>query len=67
MPDSIVYSDAKPSYNALDVSSFRHLRVLGLVEAGVVPKHHPAGWQFGLRHLFKISVHHFGVATALEY
>jgi len=27
VPDSIVYSDALPSYNALDVSGFRHLRI----------------------------------------
>ena len=27
VPDSIVYSDSLPSYNALDVSGFRHLRV----------------------------------------
>src|SRR5664280_1350053 len=27
MPDSIVYSDSLPSYNALDVSGFRHLRI----------------------------------------
>ena len=27
MPDSIVYTDALPSYNALDVSEFRHLRI----------------------------------------
>src|SRR5882672_10159519 len=25
VPDSIVYSDSLPSYNALDVSGFRHL------------------------------------------
>jgi len=27
VPDSIVYSDSLPSYNALDVSGFRHLRI----------------------------------------
>ena len=27
VPDSIVYSDALPSYNALDVAGFRHLRI----------------------------------------
>ena len=27
VPDSIVYSDALPSYNALDVAAFRHFRV----------------------------------------
>lgn len=27
MPDSIVYTDSLPSYNALDVSEFKHLRV----------------------------------------
>ena len=27
VPDSIVYSDTLPSYNALDVSGFRHLRI----------------------------------------
>ncbi len=27
MPDSIVYTDSLPSYNALDISEFRHLRV----------------------------------------
>jgi len=27
VPDSIVYSDARPSYNALDVTGFRHLRI----------------------------------------
>lgn len=26
-PDSIVYTDALPSYNALDVSEFKHLRI----------------------------------------
>ncbi len=26
-PDSIVYSDSMPSYNALDVSDFRHFRI----------------------------------------
>lgn len=27
VPDSIVYSDSLPSYNALDISGFRHLRI----------------------------------------
>jgi len=27
MPDSIVYTDSLPSYNALDVSEFKHVRV----------------------------------------
>ena len=27
VPDSIVYTDALPSYNALDVSAFRHMRI----------------------------------------
>ena len=27
MPDSIVYTDALPSYNALDVSEFKHYRI----------------------------------------
>lgn len=27
MPDSIVYTDSLPSYNALDVSEFKHLRI----------------------------------------
>ncbi len=27
VPDSIVYSDALPSYNALDVAAFHHFRV----------------------------------------
>ena len=27
VPDSIVYTDTLPSYNALDVSSFHHMRV----------------------------------------
>ena len=27
VPDSIVYSDSLPSYNALDVAGFRHLRI----------------------------------------
>jgi transposase len=27
MPDSIVYTDSLPSYNALDVSGFKHLRI----------------------------------------
>ena len=27
MPDSIVYTDALPSYNALDVSEFKHMRI----------------------------------------
>jgi len=27
VPDSIVYSDALPSYNALDVAAFRHFRI----------------------------------------
>lgn len=27
MPDSIVYTDSLPSYNALDISEFKHLRV----------------------------------------
>ena len=27
VPDSIVYTDALPSYNALDISSFHHMRV----------------------------------------
>lgn len=26
-PDSIVYTDSLPSYNALDVSEFKHLRI----------------------------------------
>lgn len=27
VPDSIVYSDSLPSYNALDIAGFRHLRI----------------------------------------
>jgi len=27
VPDSIAYSDALPSYSALDVAAFRHFRI----------------------------------------
>jgi len=58
VPDSIVYSDALPSYNALDVSGFRHLRInhSKLFAAG---KNHINGienfWNQAKRHLRKFN------------
>ena len=58
VPDSIVYSDARPSYNALDVSGFRHLRInhSKLFAAG---KNHINGienfWNQAKRHLRKFN------------
>ena len=65
VPDSIVYSDALPSYHALDVSGFRHLRITHakLFTAG---KNHIHGietfWNQAKRHLRKfngVSKEHF--------
>jgi transposase len=58
VPDSIVYSDSLPSYNALDVSGFRHLRInhSKLFAAG---KNHINGienfWNQAKRHLRKFN------------
>ena len=58
VPDSIVYSDSLPSYNALDVSSFGHRRInhSKLFAAG---KNHINGienfWNQAKRHLRKFN------------
>jgi transposase len=58
VPDSIVYSDSLPSYNALAVAGFRHLRInhSKLFAAG---KHHINGienfWNQAKRHLRKFN------------
>jgi len=58
VPDSIVYSDALPSYNALAVAGFRHLRIhhSKLFAAG---KNHINGienfWNQAKRHLRKFN------------
>ena len=58
VPDSIVYSDSLPSYNALAVAGFRHLRInhSKLFAAG---KNHINGienfWNQAKRHLRKFN------------
>ena len=58
VPDSIVYSDSLPSYNALDIAGFRHLRInhSKLFAAG---KNHINGienfWNQAKRHLRKFN------------
>ncbi len=42
------------------------LRRRGLMKPGVVQHDHTTRRQRGQQHLFKINVHHFGVATALK-
>ena len=58
VPDSIVYSDSLPSYNALAIADFRHLRInhVKLFAAG---KNHINGienfWNQAKRHLRKFN------------
>ena len=67
LPDSIVYSDALPSYNALDVSAFRHFRI-NHSKSFVKGQTHMNGienfWNQAKRHLRKyngIPQHHFNL------
>ncbi len=67
LPDSIVYSDALPSYNALDVSAFRHFRI-NHSKSFVKGQTHINGienfWNQAKRHLRKyngIPQHHFNL------
>ena len=58
VPDSIVYSDSLPSYNALDVSGFRHLRI-NHSKRFAAGKNHINGienfWNQAKRHLRKFN------------
>jgi len=58
VPDSIVYSDSLPSYNALDVSGFRHLRI-NHAKLFADGKNHINGienfWNQAKRHLRKFN------------
>jgi transposase len=58
VPDSIVYSDSLPSYNALDVSGFRHLRI-NHAQLFAHGKNHINGienfWNQAKRHLRKFN------------
>ena len=67
LPDSIVYSDALPSYNALDVAAFRHFRI-NHSKSFVKGQTHINGienfWNQAKRHLRKyngIPQHHFNL------
>jgi len=67
LPDSIVYSDALPSYNALDTSAFRHFRI-NHSKSFVKGQTHINGienfWNQAKRHLRKyngIPQHHFNL------
>ena len=58
VPDSIVYSDSLPSYNALDVSGFRHRRI-NHSKRFAAGKNHINGlenfWNQAQRHLRKFN------------
>ena len=67
LPDSIVYSDALPSYNTLDVAAFRHFRI-NHSKSFVKGQTHINGienfWNQAKRHLRKyngIPQHHFNL------
>lgn len=67
IPDSIVYSDALPSYNVLDVSEFRHYRI-NHSKLFADKKNHINGienfWNQAKRHMRKfngVPKEHFGL------